>query len=117
MILCIKTLTVLRSEAHHASDFKLRLQTTIRIRPRQDIVVTVIIVVNIHRSLVAYLANSIRAKSTIADSLNILLGSIAAVGVASTGTSLAALRDAENLWWILAHGEGGTGVAAHLDGD
>lgn len=75
------------------------MQTTLRIRTRQEInytpVVAVTIAINIHRALVADLASGVRAKGAIADSLSTLFGSIAAVGVAGTGTSLAALRDVE----------------------
>lgn len=101
-----KLLATLRSEASHASDFKLRLQTTLRIGTRQDIdnttIIAVIIVVDVHRALVADLASCVRSKGTIANSLGALLGSVAAVGVAGTGASLAALVDAEGPCWVLA---------------
>lgn len=94
-----KLLATLRSEASHASDFKLRLQTALRIRTRQNInnapIITVIIVVDVHRALVTDLASCIRSKGTIANSLGTLLGSVTAVGVAGTSASLAALIDAE----------------------
>lgn len=101
-----KPLATLRSEASHARDFKLRLQTAFRIRTRQDInntpIIAVIIVVDVHRALVADLASGIRAKGTITDSLGALLGSVTAVSVAGAGASLAALVDAERPCWVLA---------------
>ena len=101
-----KLLATLCSEASHASDFKLRLQTALRIGTRQDInnapIITVIIVVDVHRALVTDLASGIRSKGTIAYSLSTLLASITAVGVAGAGASLAALIDAERPCWVLA---------------
>lgn len=112
--------TALRPEARHTSNFKLRLQATLRISARQDIndtpIITVIIVVNIHRALIADFPSRVGAEGTIADSFSTFLSSVTAVGVAGAGASHAALVDAEGPCWVLASRERGGGIAAHVDG-